>query len=959
MTHAFVFEPDSGGVMLRLASSDSRPIPVDRWALEAPDALLGGVDLVRRIEAAGAAAVGDDAAYIDQRAIAALSPSEAASLGLPEIGDVVVRLGGRGLMTQPTYAIDIEWMTALGRPILGAERVGAFLRANGVLKRLPGALLDIALAAEAVCAAGKDEKLAAIAALRDVLPAGAETGLVSASGLIAHITIAVADAFSLDLDGEGEDARLAPILHRAQDAGGEPLLPAEQQREFAGKHFNAFSSARAVYTLGRNWYVVLQPTLRRALDEVRRVNGAPLAIRRKFLAHPRAFLREALGADVDDVVIENVYRDTAAYADRVLGLGLWAPRVVPWIKLPATDWLDRGGGEVPPGGAVGPLAGLDVGGRRLALDAAQTQALRDRVVTAMAAGEATVAEQIDGQGVHVPATETTLSALDALDAARGRAARAAPPSTAEPQQALIIATNEAAIDAEALVVPARPAPACGQPAALATPLKSHQREGLAWLQRAWIGGLRGVLLADDMGLGKTLQGLAFLAWLRQGAQSGLGPCAPFLVVAPTGLLQNWREEHDRHLLGDGLGVCTSAYGAGLAALKSRAPDGAPTLDAERLAASDWVLTTYETLRDHQLAFGKVRFAALVFDEAQKIKTPGIRLTDAAKAMNADFSVALTGTPVENRLADLWCIVDAVAPGWLGELKVFSARYERDADEERLRSLKSELERPFAGRPQLMLRRMKYDRLPDLPTAEERVLPRPMPAVQQAAYSAAIDAAKSARQPGVMLETLQRLRRISLHPCLAESMDDDDFVRASARLEAAMMALDEAARAGEKALVFVGELDMQARLAGLLQRRYRLARAPFIVNGAVSGPKRQERVNSFNVAGGGFDVMILSPQAGGVGLNLQQANHVIHLSRWWNPAVEDQCTGRALRIGQTRPVYVHLPMAICADGARSFDQNLAALLERKRALIRDALMPAGSTPETDAQALFRDTVAPAT
>ena len=131
--------------------------------------------------------------------------------------------------------------------------------------------------------------------------------------------------------------------------------------------------------------------------------------------------------------------------------------------------------------------------------------------------------------------------------------------------------------------------------------------------------------------------------------------------------------------------------------------------------------------------------------------------------------------------------------------------------------------------------------------------------------------------------------------------------------------------------------MQARLAGLIQRRYHLPVSPMIINGAVPGERRQAYVNRFQAHQGVFDAMILSPRAGGVGLTLTSANHVIHLERWWNPAVEDQCTGRVLRIGQTRPVSVHIPLAVCESG-RSFDENLHALLQRKRELFRDTLMP---------------------
>jgi hypothetical protein len=158
-------------------------------------------------------------------------------------------------------------------------------------------------------------------------------------------------------------------------------------------------------------------------------------------------------------------------------------------------------------------------------------------------------------------------------------------------------------------------------------------------------------------------------------------------------------------------------------------------------------------------------------------------------------------------------------------------------------------------------------------------------------------------------------------------------------------LDDIHQRGERVLIFVEDLALQPRLANIIQRRYRLPACPMLINGQVAGVARQTRVDRFQRAPDGFDVMILSARAGGVGLTVTRANHVIHLSRWWNPAVEDQCTGRVLRIGQTRPVMIHLPLAVLPGGGTSFDQNLQALLERKRNLMRAAMIP---TDETDGE-----------
>jgi SNF2 family DNA or RNA helicase len=620
----------------------------------------------------------------------------------------------------------------------------------------------------------------------------------------------------------------------------------------------------------------------------------------------------------------------------------------------AADWFGGADRARPFGSPALPsAAGIRVGDAQVELTAAGADDLRERVERAIGAGEPAVELAGPEGAITVPATHDTLGALAHLAAARDRPSKRERPTEHTEAEVLLIYPNEQTLEDEALVF-RRPAPAPGPPAALATPPKGHQSEGLDWLQKAWAEGLPGVLLADDMGLGKTLQGLAFVAWLRWGMAEGIIPSEPVLVVAPIGILATWQKEHADHLAAPGLGECVAAYGQGLRALRHLDASGRPAVNIAALRRSDWVLTTYETLRDYDRDFGQVRFAAAIFDETQKIKTPGIRLTDAAKGMNAGFRIAMTGTPVENRLSDLWCIIDGVSPGCLGDLKAFSLEYEKDQDPQRLKRLRATLDGPVGGRPPVMLRRLRHERLPDLPRLNQKVDERIMPAAQVGAYTAAIERARAGGR-GDVLAALQRLRAVSLHPEPAAAVDDDEFISASARFAAAFDALDEIEAKRERALLFVDDLAIQARLRGLIQRRYRLAATPMAINGTVAGSSRQGRVERFQSAPSGFDVMILSPRAGGVGLTLTRANHVIHLSRWWNPAVEDQCNGRALRIGQTRSVTVHIPVAVLPSHGRSFDQNLHALLKRKRQLMYESLLPPEAT-ESERQLLLEDSLA---
>jgi hypothetical protein len=927
---AFGFTPGPSGTEFRLLA-DGQALAFARWPLVAPQSLLPGVERITAWIAAGEAIDDDAVVLVEHAVIAALSPREAALLDLPPLAEAMARVSTRGLITQPGFRASLQWCRPTGQPIVGPERIGAWLRIGGQLQRLPAGLFALAEAVDALAAATTaDDRLRAIARLQEALPAAA-----SASGLAAQIEVIEADAFSLDLIGTGRDARLVPILHHAGEAA--PLLAPAQQAEFGERQFNGFSDVRPVYALSGNRFVVLPPVLRRCLAEIRRHQSASYDYKRALLANPRRHLQAALEADDDPTLqdqIEHSFIETPSWSDRVIGLGVWEKRALPWVARTPTDWFAAADAPRDPNGPP-----------TRPLTRPRAEELRTRIESAIAAGEPYVAWHEPGSDApprRIPATRAMLSELQQrIDGAPAGSAPDAP-------LVLLILTNENEVEHEPDFT-ARASLPPGLPAGLATPPKPHQRDGISWLQQSWLAGAPGVLLADDMGLGKTLQGLAFLVWLREAMVAGRIARAPLLIVAPTGLLANWAAEHDRHLSGAGLGDCLAAFGSGLKQL--RRPDG--TLDQQRLVAADWVLTTYETLRNHSPDFGAVRFAVLLADEAQKVKTPGVRMTDALKAMQAEFRIAMTGTPVENRLADLWCITDGVRPGCLGSLETFSRDYEANPDPARLARLRSRLDSPIGGAPALMLRRMKEDHLPELPEARTHETRAPMPPLQHAAYRATRDAAREA--PGAVLQALQRFRAIALHPDPEMEGDDAGFIAASARLGLCFAALDRAAERGERALVFIDSRAVQPRLAGAIQRRYRLAATPAIISGAVAGRERQARVDRFQQAPEGFDVMLLSPRAGGVGLTLTRANHVIHLDRWWNPAVEDQCTGRALRIGQQRTVEVHLPLATLPDGGAAFDDNLHALLTRKRRLTRDALLP-GEPDKHDVQELFERTVA---
>lgn len=247
-----------------------------------------------------------------------------------------------------------------------------------------------------------------------------------------------------------------------------------------------------------------------------------------------------------------------------------------------------------------------------------------------------------------------------------------------------------------------------------------------------LGGYSGALLADDMGLGKTLTCLTFIAWLQQ-ARKELGyKKLPILIVAPTSLIGNWQQEADTHLHAPGLGGCLVVSGGQIKSLRRQGVgagrdicDGTSRLDTGCMEKEDWILTTYETLRDYHHSFAAMPLAAVVYDEMQKAKNPTSQISCAIRTLNSEFSLGLTGTPIENSLTDMWAIIDVLLPGFLGELRQFNATY-ANAEENTLRALKSRLEGKESDDFRPMLRRMKDNTLAGLPTKHEHVLTATMP-----------------------------------------------------------------------------------------------------------------------------------------------------------------------------------------------------------------------------------------
>ncbi|MDH4391073.1 MAG: DEAD/DEAH box helicase [Aquabacterium sp.] len=454
-------------------------------------------------------------------------------------------------------------------------------------------------------------------------------------------------------------------------------------------------------------------------------------------------------------------------------------------------------------------------------------------------------------------------------------------------------------------------------------LRPYQQVGLRWLHL--LSRLRlGACLADDMGLGKTIQVLALLL-VRKRAE---GP-APNLLVAPASLLANWAQEAARFAPGLRVLVAhSSATGAGQPAL------ALGELSAEYLAGVDLVITSYGAL--HRFDWVQATpWRLLILDEAQAIKNPGTRQTKAAKALKAGSRLALTGTPIENRLGDLWSIFDFVNPGLLGGAKPFASFAKRLADSPGGYAPLRRLLQPY------ILRRLKTDKavISDLPDKIEQTAYCGLSRKQAALYQQAVDDLTQALDKGVegvdrkglVLAFITRFKQICNHP--SQWLGDGGWAEADSGKLARLRELAEVIAAKqEKMLVFSQYAEATAPLAAFLGSIF--GRDGCVLTGATAVKSRQDLVARFQ-GDETVPFFVLSLKAGGSGLNLTAASHVVHFDRWWNPAVESQATDRAFRIGQKHNVLVH--KFVCRG---SIEEKIDTMINDKKRLAADLLDAGG-------------------
>jgi SNF2 family DNA or RNA helicase len=441
-------------------------------------------------------------------------------------------------------------------------------------------------------------------------------------------------------------------------------------------------------------------------------------------------------------------------------------------------------------------------------------------------------------------------------------------------------------------------------------LRPYQRRGLAWLaflDRLGLGGC----LADDMGLGKTVQLLALEALRRAD-----GTRPPTLLVCPMSLVGNWQRE-------------TAKFAPNLSV---HVHHGADRLAGDELIARaadhDLVLTTYAVLARDRADLGAITWDRIVLDEAQNVKNAASRQAKATRGLPARHRIALTGTPVENRLAELWSIMDFANPGMLGSISTFRARFavpvERYGDVEAASRLRR-ITAPF------VLRRLKTDPkiIDDLPDKIEMKQLCNLTAEQASLYQAVvddmlakIDNSEGIERKGLVLATMSKLKQVCNHP--AQFLRDGSRIAGRSGKLARLEEIVEAALAdGDKILAFTQFAEFGALLMPHLSARFDTE--VLFLHGGSGKRARDEMVTRFQSADGP-SIFLLSLKAGGTGLTLTAANHVVHLDRWWNPAVEDQATDRAFRIGQQRNVQVR--KFVCIG---TLEEKIDAMIEEKKAL----------------------------
>jgi len=667
------------------------------WA-SAPDKLRTSALGLLALASSGSAKWHGDALLVPNEVACEFAGGLADAISLPPPAPVMVDISFHGgAITSDSPYIETDWKLTTYQAI-EPKRTGLVIDWGHGSGRLQGALYSLVDAIDGFNKVSKstlenkiDRWGRVSLAINRVNPDSA-----SADAYTKSLTVLQAGSFSLDITALGERVDdFRPVLMRRSKAKSladnaqaeefdvpaeeaqEPtedlideeasrLLTAEDQRKFLD-FFSAPGPVKPAYALRRQAFILIDPDLRSALEVVKRARSGSREEKREFVKNPRAAISKALGSEAKEGVTTAVFVETRQYSDRVTGLGLWEPPQLPWLSKMSTQWLP----EIIP---------LEIAGERIEVTRSEFEEFEGVVETAEAAGSPDVTLK-----KHTVPVDEARRAVDrakglaetgpeysAAPTTEGAAKAADEPKEPKGQIVTLLKTNFEELQYKAVRKPRRALLGRTeiQPIGTRTPFKPHQDVGFKWLVDSWLAGWPGVLLADDMGLGKSYQALAFLAWMKRNqdvaAKQGVRRQLPILVVAPTALLENWIKESKAHLYDGTLGSNRAdIFGSSLKKFRNTDPATSATeaLNWRKIEEHDWVLTTYETLADYQTSFARIPFAVGVFDEIQKIKDPGTLNAVSSKSVNAEFVLGLSGTPVENRIEDLWSVMDRVCPGF--------------------------------------------------------------------------------------------------------------------------------------------------------------------------------------------------------------------------------------------------------------------------------------------------------
>lgn len=894
--------------------------------------------------------------------VAGLDARSAAALGLPPtLRGLNFRARLKGTVGSNDFGIEWWWEQS-GRTVHRPLQ-GAFLGSPPDLMRLPRQIFEaINVAAEIAKPGSLTDHWLLLGKFRRLFDVeNDDDDKASLEGFLKDISVVTCSAVGIGFDDE-DGTRFYPLPFAsdnlsadADNADDNAALSGWELKEFRKEVLRRGS--QPAFRVANGKFLIIEPSAAPIVQTIVEYANKGEDERRDFVENAGRIIAEAVElkmmrdgrltelmspearAEKLEEETNRVWVETPEWVSRVVGVGKWQKLEIEGIQGSGTQWL--------PDPLDSELADL-----LASIPDEELERVVSELQAARTAGNASITLDVG----TIPVSDVVIETLSRRLAEFLRAE--APEKLSISLDAYLPVTHDNfwEMDFSAAIRERDKNLAANPPADIKTALQPHQVTSLDWQISAWKAGIPGILNADEQGLGKTLQTLSLLAWLKSHMKSGALTHRPFLVVAPTSLLLNWEAEIERHLEHGFLGEPIRLYGDHLNTFKRDDASGqdirtgAPQIDIASLAAAEGgspiVITTYQTLANYAISLMDVRWGAAVFDEIQNLKNPVTMRSKAAKSITADLKIGLTGTPLENATKDIWAIMDQLFPGALGVLAQFRRIFDRPT-EEGMAALHGALFKGQHGRPALALRRLKTDAAPGLPSKVRVFHPREMPEAQALRYE------EARHKGGIMLAVLQHIRRLSLHPGLLEGETIDEFSTSSARISAAMDILRHIKSKNERALVFIENRDVQAWFAEVVRIEFGLERV-MIINGDNTVDSRKDITDRFQrhlVEDKGFDVLVLGPRAAGTGLTLTAANHVIHLSRWWNPAVEEQCNDRTHRIGQTRPVTVHIPLAVHpALGAGSFDCLLQRLMRKKRALAERILWPAEAN-ESETKLLY--------